>query len=189
MKLDPRIIEGKKPFDCVDAESETVKSFIGKKGYFANHISEFIDISDLKEDVLTGINPHDPDCEVYKATCTTWEVYKATCTTWEYFLPKEWVKEPEKKYRPFSIEDWKFKHSIGETILYRYRGTYCCDHSEAELAYLGFIKPLDGITDEAGKGQIVLGNNAHGLQNLFDDYEMWVDGNWEPFGVLDEGDE
>ena len=98
-------------------------------------------------------------------------------------MPLGWIKKPEKKYRPFSIEDWKLKHSIGETVLYRYKGTYCGDHSEAELAYLGYIKPLDGITDEAGKGQIVLGNNAHGLQNLFDDYEIWVDGGWKPFGI------
>ena len=137
MKLDPRIIEGKRPLTCFDAENtELIKTFLNKEGYFSNYLENFRFLNKC---------------------------------------PKRLISNVFKENKP--------SFSIGETILYRYKGTYCGDHSEAELAYLGFIKPLDSITDEAGKGQIVLGNNAHGLQNLFDDYEMWVDGNWEPFGV------
>ena len=88
----------------------------------------------------------------------------------------------KKKYRPFSIEDWKFEHSFGDPIIYRYKGTYCGDHREVETMYLGYAKPLDGITDEAGKGELILGDGCHGLQNLFDNYEIWVDGSWQPFG-------
>ena len=175
MKLDPRIIEGKRPLDCVDVD--IAKTYIGQKGYFANCLCAFQDLKSI-------------DYHLIYATLKEVNSQRTMAFTddfdgdeFPYFLPEEWVKEPEKKYRPFSIKDWKFKHSVGETILYRYKGTYCGDHSEAELMYLGFIKPLDGITDEAGKGQIVLGNNAHGLQNLFDDYEMWVDSDWRPFGV------
>ena len=173
MKLDNRIIKGKKPLDCFNVD--IARQFIGKKGYFGTHTSQFMNLDLCPKcvvDELKEIDEYDNSPFISAGGCC-----------YSYFLPAEWVKEPEKKYRPFSIKDWKFKHSVGETILYRYKGTYCGDHSEAELMYLGFIKPLDGITDEAGKGQIVLGNNAHGLQNLFDDYEMWVDSDWRPFGV------
>ena len=169
MKLDSRILEGKKPFDCIDAESETVKSFIGKKGYFANHISEFIDISDLEEDVLTGINPDEPDCEVYKATCTTWE----------YFLPKEWVKEPEKKYRPYTLAEWIEQHEIGEVIHYRSKS----GEIELRQMYAG-TRHSQGIKNIIVK--ITLGNESHTLDYLFEDYEIEVNGEWLPFGVIDE---
>ena len=170
MKLDSRIIEGKKPFDCVDAESETVKSFIGKKGYFANHISEFIDISDLEEDVLTGINPDEPDCEVYKATCPTWE----------YFLPKEWVKEPEKKYRPLSFKEfWRF-FDFGDGVCFRRKGQ---DTAEFSM-YLGYEIDSDGNRDEIpGEGKVNLGGNRYTLAELFEYYEMQLDDEWQPFGV------
>lgn len=169
MELDKRIIDGKKPFECVDAESETVKSFIGKKGYFANHISEFIDISDLEEDVLTGINPDEPDCEVYKATCTTWE----------YFLPKEWVKEPEKKYRPYTLAEWIDQHEVGEVIHYRSKS----GEIELRQMYVG-TRHSQGIKNIIVK--ITLGNESHTLDYLFEDYEIEVNGEWLPFGVVDE---
>jgi hypothetical protein len=165
MELDKRIIEGKRPLTCFD--SEFAKQFIGKKGFVAAELDQFCDLNKTQESTLKNVWPNETYCFV------------ASVTSHKYFLPSEWVKEPEKKYRPFSIEEWKFKHSIGETILYRYKGAYC---GEAELAYLGYFKPLDGTTDESGKGHIVLGNNAYSLQNLFDNYEMWVDGEWKPFG-------
>lgn len=169
MKLDKRIIEGKKPFDCVDAESETVKSFIGKEGYFANHISEFIDISDLEEDVLTGINSDDPDCEVYKATCTTWE----------YFLPKEWVKEPEKKYRPFSLEEFCKTFKVGDVVKLRKK-----DLQIAECAmFIGHAEYAE--VNKPGANHITLGFDHYSLSSFFNNYELFIDGKWQPFGVED----
>ena len=173
MELDKRIIDGKKPLDCIDAESESVKSFIGKKGYFANHISEFIDISDLEEDVLTGINPDEPDCEVYKATCTTWE----------YFLPAEWVKEPEKKYRPLSFNEFLRLFDFGDGVCFRRKGQ---DTAEFSM-YLGYEIDSDGNRDEIpGEGKVNLGGNRYTLAELFEYYEMRLDGEWQPFGVIDE---
>ena len=169
MKLDSRIKEGKKPFDCVDAESETVKSFIGKKGYFANHISEFIDISDLEEDVLTGINPDEPDCEVYKATCTTWE----------YFLPKEWVKEPEKKYRPYTKHEFLNKFECGKPINIRRKDDYINFFIET----MSSVK-IDNLSDDV---YVRLFEGVFNLKRLFDEFE-WQKSNdeWQPFGVIDD---
>ena len=42
MELDKRIIEGKKPLDCFDAENEELmKSFLNKEGYFSNNLENF----------------------------------------------------------------------------------------------------------------------------------------------------
>ena len=177
MKLDPRIIEGKRPLTCFDAENtELIKTFLNKEGYFSNYLENFRFLNKCPKRFLSN---------VFKENKNSFKAYVEGCDGgyWEFFLPKEWVKELEKKYRPFSIEDWKLKHSIGETVLYRSKVIDHGDRYEAEVMYLGYIKPLDGITDEVGAGELVLGKNSHSLQYLFDNYEMWVDGNWKPFGV------
>ena len=172
MKLDNRIIKGKKPLDCFDVD--IARQFIGKKGYFGLHTSQFMDLDLCPKcvvDELKEIDEYDSSPFISAGGCC-----------YSYFLPAEWVK-PEKKYRAFSIEDWKLKHSIGETVLYRSKVIDHGDRYEAEVMYLGYIKPLDGITDEVGAGELVLGKNSHSLQYLFDNYEIWVDGGWKPFGI------
>lgn len=163
MELDKRIIKGKKPFDCVDAESETVKSFIGKRGYFANHISEFIDISDLEEDVLTAINPDEPDCEVYKATCTTWE----------YFLPAEWVKEPEKTYRPYTVMEFIKEYPLGSHLHFRLKN----DSMEMHRLIDGYNDCLNGA------GTLFICGAMYSMSELYNNYDIFKDGEWHKFGV------
>ena len=167
MKLDSRIIEGKKPLDCFDIDK--AEQFIGKKGYFCDHISGFTDISNLSEDVLRDITPDENDCEVYKTNCTSWE----------YFLPEEWVKEPEKKYRPYSLAEWIDQHEIGEVIHYRSK----LGEMELRHMYVG-TQHSQGIKKTILK--ITLGNVSHTLDYLFEEYEIEVNGEWLPFGVIDE---
>ena len=173
MELDKRIIDGKKPLDCIDAESESVKSFIGKKGYFANHISEFANISDLKEHVLTCINPDEPDCEVYEANCTSWE----------YFLPEEWVEEPEKKYRPYTLEEFSNIFEIGDLIVFKMK-----NDDEVKCAmFTGYLTDVERIDDKTpGAVELMLGIFHYSLSSLFEDFELFYDSEWQPFGVLDE---
>lgn len=174
MELDKRIIKGKKPLDCIDAENEEVQSFIGKKGYFADHISEFKNISDLTESVLKDITPDFPD----------YDVYDAGCTHWQYFLPAEWVKpeDPEKKYRPFTLAEWIDQHEIGEVI-------HCRNEHKQEfhVMYTGYvIDNGEDIQDIRTTGRIMLINMGYLLQELFERYEICVNGEWQPFGVMEE---
>ena len=170
MKLDSRILKGKKPLDCFDVEE--AKQFIGKKGYFCDHRSGFTNISNLVEDVLRDITPDDNYCEVYKTNCTSWE----------YFLPEEWVKEPEKKYRPYTLAEWIDQHEIGEVIHYRSK----LGEMELRHMYVG-TQHSQGIKKTILK--ITLGDVSHTLDYLFEDYEIEVNGEWLPFGVIDEDKE
>lgn len=185
MSLDKRILSGKKPLSYFD--SEQGNDFIGKECYFSDIACKYEDLDTIENSDnyishAKGTLSHVHTCRKVDRIFENMD----TGVSYRYCLPCEWVKIPEKKYRPFSIEDWKLKHSFGETILYRYKGTYCNDHREAEVMYLGYVKPLDGVTDEAGKGELVLGNESLGLQNLFNNYEIWVDGGWKPFGVEED---
>lgn len=156
--------------------------FIGCKGFFFDEFVKTKDLTKCHYGTLVDIDIKDSDDHCFKARDENGNDFVGY---YRFFLPEKLLKPIKKIYRPFSIEGWKLKHSIGDTILYRYKGTYCGDHRESEVMYLGYVKPLDRVTDEAGKGELVLGNESLGLQYLFDNYETWVDGGWKPFGVLD----
>ena len=178
MKLDSRILEGKKPLDCFDVD--IAKQFIGHEGYFCDHRSGFTNIYNLVKDVLRDITPDDNYCEVYKTNCTSWE----------YFLPEEWIKEPEekpeKKYRPFTLAEWIDEHEIGEVIHFRDK-----DYKQQfNVMYAGYIIDSgEDIQDIRTVGRIVFMYTGYFLEELFKDYEICINGEWQPFGIIDESQE
>lgn len=170
MKLDKRIIEGKKPLTCFDAEY--AKQFIGKKGFFTDELKEFIDLDDTLETELKTVWPNETYCFV------------ASVTACKYFLPSEWVNtvKPEKKWRPFSLTEWRNTYGVGYGITFRIKNS---DTSRMGLC-CGLLLNHD---DLPGKGVINLGGELFVLQNLFDQFELLRHGEWQPFGVLVEEDE
>ena len=172
MKLDSRILKGKKPLDCFDVEE--AKQFIGKKGYFCDHRSGFTNISNLVEDVLRDITPDDNYCEVYKTNCTSWE----------YFLPEEWIKEPEekpeKKYRPYTMSEFKSEFKINIILTLRKRNE---DKYVYQTVYLGNRHYDDTDSDE---NFIYLSHGTYSLKELFEKFEIVRNGDWQPFGVLED---
>ena len=171
MELDKRIKEGKRPLDCFDVD--IAKQFIGHEGYFCDHRSGFTNIYNLVKDVLRDITPDDNYCEVYKTNCTSWE----------YFLPEEWIKEPEKKYRPYTLAEWIDQHEIGEVI-------HCRNEHKQEfhVMYTGYVidNGEEDIQDIRTTGRIMLINMGYLLQELFERYEICVNGEWQPFGVIED---
>lgn len=101
MKLDPRIIEGKRPFGRFYAEE--AKQFIGKKCYFADNVFCFRDLNgknwgDLTVATLTNVDT-DTDFNAYGIDENT---YFAFC------LPCEWVQEKkEPEYQAFDYDSAK----------------------------------------------------------------------------------
>ena len=172
MELDSRILEGKKPLDCFD--TDIAKQFIGHEGYFCDHRSGFTNIYNLVKDVLRDITPDDNYCEVYKTNCTSWE----------YFLPEEWIKEPEekpeKKYRPFSLNEFTELYAIGDVVTYRIKD---CEVIEQSM----FIGCQSSNDEKAlGNGYVVIGNCKYSLKELFNNYELQYLNHWQPFGTLEE---
>lgn len=166
MKLDKRII-GRRPLDSLDVD--IAKNYIGKKGYFANCLGTFQD--------LESANSEDP---LKYATLKKVDMHRLTAFTddfdgeYSYFLPEEWVKYPEKKYRPYSISEWIEQHEIGDIIHYRSKcGT------ELRHMYLG-------TRHRPEYKMLTLGDSSYSLDCLFEEYEIEVDGEWLPFGVKEE---
>jgi hypothetical protein len=174
MELDKIIKEGKRPLTCFDVE--IAKQFIGKDGYFSHCIDNY---ADLENTVLGTLgSTGDTYYESFVCTEETSDNYY-----YEFFMPSEWVKEPEKRYRPYSLAEWIDKHEIGEVIHYRdkdYKQEFC-------VMYSGYIiDDGEDIQDVRTIGRIVLMFTGYFLEELFKDYEIEMNGEWQPFGVIEE---
>lgn len=174
MELDKRIKEGKKPLDCFDAK-DARKQFIGKKGFFGAHESQFMDLDSCPKCVLDELKEVDNYAE---------SPFMTSCNhCYRFFLPEEWVKEPEKKYRPYSLAEWIDQHEIGEVI-------HCRNEHKQEfhVMYTGYVidNGEEDIQDNRTTGRIMLINMGYLLQELFERYEIEINGEWRPFGVIED---
>ena len=171
MKLDSKIIEGKKPLDCFDVD--IAKQFIGKKGYFSDYLNEYTHICNTEEDVLQSLDEHHN------------EAYKGSRNKWEFFLPAEWVKpeEPEKKYRPFSLDEFFNIFEIGDLIVFKMK-----NDDEVKCAmFTGYLTDIERIDDKTpGAVELMLGIFHYSLSSLFEDFELLYHGKWQPFGVMED---
>lgn len=166
MNLDPRIIEGKKPLDCFD--TEIAKQFIGKEGYFTDCLVFFTNIRLNEKCMLTAIDEKAQSC--FK---------DVDGVRWDWFLPAEWVKEPEKKFRPYKDVEEFFNDvgcTLGDVIRFRKKDT-----TEEEYHTL-----LTGFKGDA-RVNIGLGDGGYySLNDLFSLFELYTADGWKPFGVLDD---
>ena len=160
MKLDERIEKLSDILTCVDIEE--AKQFIGQKGYFSDCIRNFDDLSVKTADVLSGVYDHDMT------------FIAEDDTHWRYFIPECRLKPKEKKYRPYTIEE--FCNEGFEIIVFREKD---CPSREFHLRYNGYRK-CDNVY------KVILGNITYTLSDLFEDFERFYNGRWFPFGVKEE---
>ena len=159
MELDKRIIEGKKPLFCLDTEE--AKQFIGKEGYFTNHLGVFAHIRRIEKYMLTAIDEKAQSC--FK---------DVDGVRWDWFLPTEWVKpeEPEKKYREYKDLGEFFDVTgleIGDLIKLKFPG-----NNVAELLIVGSCD-----------NGLFIGIYKYTFKQLFEMVEISISGEWQPFGI------
>ena len=184
IELDKRIIEGKKPLTCFEANQ--AKFFVGEKCYLTNDISIFSNLDQFIEkegcsnvtyagviDTLTNIGT-----EVSM-------VFETTYLRWKFCIPCEWVKseEPEKKYRPYTMSEFKSEFKINTILTLRKRNE---DKYVYQTVYLGNRHYDDTDSDE---NFIYLSHGTYSLKELFEKFEIVRNGDWQPFGIIDESQE
>ena len=175
MELDKRI---RAIVDILTVVNSDMGGIIGKTGYFGNSIMDFKRLDTCEHGELTGIIRNTDRCFEYENCADSGR--QGYC----YFIPEEWVlpEKPEKKYRPYTLAEWIDQHEIGEVI-------HCRNEHKQEfhVMYTGYvIEHGEDIQDIRTTGRIMLINMGYLLQELFERYEICINGEWQPFGVLDE---
>lgn len=166
MELDKKILPGRKPLDCYDIEE--AKQFIGKKGYFFENIYSF---SDIKADDL-----------IFYANLTAIDEQLARCfyddcdSKHYYFLPEEWVKEPETKFVPYTLDTWEQDFKPGDMVFFRGKEDTPKAKNYYKCMYLGHLE------NENNRILIILGCWLFAFDELINSYEIFRNEKWEPFG-------
>ena len=170
MELDKRIIDGKKPLTCFDIEE--AKKYVGKDCYFSSKFENFENLSKVPHATLHNVDDSHTPFQCYGKD----GVLCYDC----FILPCEWVKEPEKKYRPYTMNEFKAEFKIGMVLTLRNRDTpdYVC-----QVMYLGNRQYDESDSDN---NTIFLSQRFFSLRELFNIFEIVRDGEWQPFGVLEE---
>ena len=163
MKLDKRIKALSDILTCFDLEQAV--QFIGQKGYFADVYSSFQNLRNRAYGTLTAIRDSDHPFKMGN---------NEYCC---FFIPeirlKPVEKKVEKKYRPYTIEE--FCNEGFEVMVFRHKND---ESLEYHVRYNGYLKYDNDVY------VIIFGNKLYALCELFDNFEyLDDDGIWKPFGV------
>lgn len=172
MELDSRIKEGKKPLTCFDTEQ--AMQFIGKQCYFSDDATDFMDLDKADGDSSFYI------AELQNIWTAEEYCFADNSNDWRYILPVEFVKEekkePEKKYRPYTVMEFIKHYPIGSHLHFRPKDKMIEMH-----------RLIDGYNDCLnGAGTLFICGAMYSMSELYDNYEICVNGEWLPFGVIDE---
>ena len=176
LELDSRILKGKKPLNCFDTEQAW--QFIGKKCYFSDDARDFMNLDKADGDTLFYV------AELQNIWTAEEYCFADNSNDYRFILPFEWVKpeESEKKYRAFTLTEWFNQHEIGDVIHYR------CKSPKIELRhmYTGYAHGIGADIKNTTSGTMTLGVASYSLDYLFEEYEIEIDGEWKPFGVIED---
>lgn len=189
MKLDKRVKEGKRPLTCFDLEESS--GFLEKTGYFSNELDYFSDLSNANNccsefwrGKLLRIQENKRCVFKYLSIDGSRE------GSYRFFLPEDWVLPAEKKYRPYSLNEFLDEHEIGDKITFRLKlEEQPEDFARHKVMICGY-QTVTGTANTPGEGFVNLGGTLVSLQHMFETYETpnsYLSPEvWEPFGVLDE---
>lgn len=158
--------------------------FMIKKGYFADRIINFTDLSTCTHGTYVDYREHDKcfHCEVNLPDGTS------DYTWYTYFIPEDVLipEEPEKKYRAFSLNEFLKQYKVGDLIEFRRDG-----YEEVEHAmFTGYVTNPDESDDKnTGENQIIIGGMRYSFAYLFEYYKLFFEDKWQPFGVIVEENE
>lgn len=159
MKLDKRILAGKKYLDCFDTDTAT--EFVGEKCYFGEDITDFKDISKLPYSMLYSVDNS-------AAPYTYYEDGIEHCTG--FTLPCAWVKESKGEYRPYTLKEFIKEYSLGEEVIVK-------RNSNNQIRHGLFLEYIEN------NQEVRLGSYWYRFEELVNGYELYTGKGWRPFGI------
>ena len=182
MELDKRI----KDISAIQTILQHDVNCIGCKGYFFDNFVKTKDLSKCRYGELIDITTHDDRDDL----CVKVEYEEGLVGFYRFFIPEKLLKPVEKKYRPYSLNEFLNEHEIGDKITYRLKlDKQPEDFIRNKVMICGY-QIMEGEANTPGEGLINLGGVWISLQAMFDDCETpnnyWYPEVWQPFGVVDK---
>lgn len=177
MELDKRIMSNYKIYTCFDIEE--AKEYIGKQGYFADNIEEFNKLVNCPYDMLKNVYDNtDSSPFSFMSFCEHHDHNYVNSNIFKFFLPAEFVnltKPKEKKYRPFTLDEFLDVFHIGQPITFR--------NKEYKFKKVLIFNGYETLSN--GNAVIDMGTTVYTPQELFDVFELQKPNKeeWQPFGV------
>lgn len=159
-KLDPRIKDRKFIFDCFNADE--AKKYIGKKCYMSDSIARFEDVEITAPCILKEIEDGR---------------FVDDCLRFTYCLPAEFVAPKEKKFRPYTLEEFEDKFPAGRPIKFRVKA--------APRPELFLFQNDTSRNTQIANVCVYLRPFRYDFDWLFNECELYDDSTrvWKPFGV------
>lgn len=173
MILDKRILNGKKPLTCLDFEE--AREFEGKVCLFSDSYVNYKNIQEYMESSqYVGILELDNSEEVEDY------IFRNGRNGYKYCLalPLEWVKESEKKYRPYKDVEEFFDDvgcTLGDVIRFRKKGSFEEEYHTLLTGFKGIARVNIGLGD----------GGYYSLSDLFSLFELYTSDGWRPFGIAE----
>ena len=166
MELDKRI----KGINTIQTILQHDVNCIGCKGYFFDEFIQTKDLSKCRYGELIDITTHDDRNDLcFKAEYEE----KGLVGFYRFFIPEADLKPIEKKFRPYSLNEFLNQYHLGDEIIVRRKLNK--DRSIHKL-----------FTEYGGNDDTVhLGTYWFTFKDLYDNYEIFKDGGWQPFGVIE----
>ena len=171
MELDKRI----KDIGTIQTILRYDVNCIGCKGYFFDEFVQTKDLSKCRYGELIDITTHDDRNDL----CFKAEYEEGLVNFYRFFIPESDLTI-KKKYRPFSLDEFLKIFKVGDLVEFRYK-----DSDEVKCAmFTGYITDVDRIDDKnPGSCELMLGCFHYSLLSLFKECELFLDGEWQPFGI------
>lgn len=177
--LDKKIKPGKRPLTCLDVDQ--AREFEGKKCFMASGLSYFNDLSRFEFEDIKPFNASVGKLLVID-DLTDHVFYNAdTKLAYRCVLPCEWVEQKnEITFEPYTLETFENEFNIGDVVMFRGKSNTDRAGSNYKCVYSGYR--IFNETCSINNAIVILGLWGFQLSELFDLYEIYRDGNWEPFG-------
>ena len=172
MELDKRI----KDISTIQTILQHDVNCIGCKGYFFDEFVQTKDLSKCRYGELIDITTHDDRNDL----CFKAEYEEELVGFYRFFISEDDLKPVEKKYRPYSLEEFSNIFKVGDLVVFRYK-----DSDEVKCAmFTGYITDVERIDDKTpGACEVMLGIFHYSLLDLFKDFERFYNGRWWSFGT------
>lgn len=167
MNLDNRINKISDILTCTDIEE--AKQYIGQMGYYADNIGLFNNLAERLYNSLETVVASDLPFRSHGGV-----------GYWRYFIPESRLK-PKKKFIPFKYlsELIDAGINVGKVISIRNKNDDIVV-SKALVTEINYNNENNEVID------ITLGATGYEFSTLFNSYLFQVNGEWRPFGVVEE---